>query len=287
MSKIANKYVELHDNTDAILQSGGLFSISKTKIPYYLGILDNTYKMSDSKFLTLNCEELENNLYNKANHIFVMSNSVKTSLVQDYGINEIFISVVGVGPNISPEKYGIKIENIIYKRTPKSILFVKKGFEMGGGYTLLEAFKKIRKEFPDSSLNIVSDYIGKPEPNVRWHGPIKYDQLITLFSNCSLFIIPSHYEPFGIALIEAMAFALPCIGTNIGAIPELILDNETGFIVPPMDSMAISDKIISIISNEDELREMGLKGREIYLNNFTWNKVIERMNNVIHRNLVN
>jgi glycosyltransferase involved in cell wall biosynthesis len=81
--------------------------------------------------------------------------------------------------------------------------------------------------------------------------------LSPLFAQWRLFILPSLEEGFGMAALEAMATGLPVIGTTVGGIPELIVDNETGFLVPPRDAEALADRIEKVLSNPPLERAMG------------------------------
>lgn len=77
-----------------------------------------------------------------------------------------------------------------------------------------------------------------------------------------LLVLPSHYEPFGRALIEAMAAGKPVIGTNVGGIPEIIEDGVTGLLVAPGSPHELAEAIIRILQNTELARRMGAAGRE-------------------------
>jgi len=76
-------------------------------------------------------------------------------------------------------------------------------------------------------------------------------------------------EGFGIVLIEAMARGVPVIGSNIGGIPEVIKDGETGLLVPPNNPQALSDAIVNLLSDPEKAKNMGKLGRERVGGNFT------------------
>ena len=63
-------------------------------------------------------------------------------------------------------------------------------------------------------------------------------------------------------IMEAMAAGLPVVSTNVAAVSEMIVDEETGFIVPERDSVALAQKMACLLDNPDLAREMGMKGRE-------------------------
>jgi glycosyltransferase involved in cell wall biosynthesis len=83
-----------------------------------------------------------------------------------------------------------------------------------------------------------------------------------LLSALDLFVLSSHTEGLGITLLEAMAAALPVVATNVGGIPEIVLDGKTGLIVAPRDAAAFADAMIRMLSNRDAAKQMGREGRE-------------------------
>lgn len=74
------------------------------------------------------------------------------------------------------------------------------------------------------------------------------------------FMLPSHKEAMGIAILEAMACGLPCIGTEVGGIPEVILDGETGLLVPDKDSEALAKSMVTLIENPELRSDFGQAG---------------------------
>jgi glycosyltransferase involved in cell wall biosynthesis len=93
--------------------------------------------------------------------------------------------------------------------------------------------------------------------------------------------MPSLYEPFGIVFAEAMAHKLPCIGTNICAMPEIIKHGQTGFLVPPRDSVALASRILELFDSPSLCREFGDGGYQRYAEKFTWRAVTKRMVEVV------
>jgi len=76
-------------------------------------------------------------------------------------------------------------------------------------------------------------------------------------------------------VLEAMAMGKVVIGTNIGGIPEMILNDETGILIPPNDPKALAKAILGLINQPDKIKEMGFKSRERLKSNFTIEKNVE------------
>jgi len=87
-------------------------------------------------------------------------------------------------------------------------------------------------------------------------------------------------EGLGVVLLEAMACKLPVIASNIGGIPDIVHDGETGILVPEKDSMEISQSIIKLIENEDLRENLTFKGYYMVIEYFSWEKIAKDYINI-------
>ena len=94
---------------------------------------------------------------------------------------------------------------------------------------------------------------------------------------------PSVQENFGHVFLEAMANKMPCIGTTVDAMPEIIQNDSTGFLVPPNNPKQLAEKLILLLEDENLMKEMGNKGRKRVEKYFTWDKVVDRMTEVFDK----
>lgn len=76
------------------------------------------------------------------------------------------------------------------------------------------------------------------------------------------FVLPSLYEGFGIAILEAMAVGKPVVATSVGGIPEFVQHGETGFLVQPGDAIELAGAMMKVLQDSTRARQMGLKGQE-------------------------
>ncbi len=114
--------------------------------------------------------------------------------------------------------------------------------------------------------------------------------LVQLMSHAAVFVCPSIYEPFGLINVEAMACAVPVVASAVGGIPEIVVDGETGFLVPferggdefgsPQDPEAfprdIAERVNQLLDEPERARKMGAAGRRRALDEFTWDAVAQK-----------
>lgn len=104
-------------------------------------------------------------------------------------------------------------------------------------------------------------------------GPAYGKKKIIEYDNADIFVFPTYYknETFGIVNLEAMQSSLPVISTYECGIPDVVIDNETGFLVEPRNAQELAEKIAILLSDKNLRIEMGKKGYDRYINNFTLN----------------
>ncbi len=122
------------------------------------------------------------------------------------------------------------------------------------------------------------------------------ERLLREYNKALVVVLPSVYtdlfgthhptpELFGLTLLEAMACATPVIATRVGALPEVVEDGVTGFLVPPNDAQALADRIEWLQRHQEEARRMGERGRARVREWFTWEAVARRCLHVYQRAL--
>jgi len=123
--------------------------------------------------------------------------------------------------------------------------------------------------------------------NVTFHHNCNDSTLVTAYRTATCIVLPSVYidvyggrtqvpELLGQTLLEGMACGLPAICTSVASMPEIVIDGVTGFIVPPGDSRALSEKIAWLRDHPERARIMGQAARDRVLAKFTWPRVVTR-----------
>ena len=162
----------------------------------------------------------------------------------------------------------------------------------------LEAFRLLYQELKDLEMRVAGQWRDKEtkdwcEKQVREHalpvifeGPVYGHEKLKALTNSDLFVFtPNKPEGHPLVIIEAMAAGLPIISTDQGAIIESVLDGENGFIVPVNDPPAIAEKLKLLIEDKALREKMGRRSRELYEQNFTEEKMVERLASAINKTL--
>lgn len=116
----------------------------------------------------------------------------------------------------------------------------------------------------------------KLDDAVDFFGYCPRAELNRLYNSADLFILPSRSESFGMAFAEAMACALPVIGTKTGGIVDLIDHGEGGILVEPANVEEIAQAILKMKNSPQMRLEMGRKNREKILRKYSWRSVAEQ-----------
>jgi N-acetyl-alpha-D-glucosaminyl L-malate synthase BshA len=134
----------------------------------------------------------------------------------------------------------VRIFAEINKRIPSKLLFV------GDGPDRHDAENLCRE------LGIFDD--------IRFIG--KQEQIEEILAVSDLFILPSEYESFGLAALEAMAAGVPLISSDAGGLPEININGKTGYMSPVGDVTSMSRNAISILENDDVLKKFKTNAAE-------------------------
>jgi glycosyltransferase involved in cell wall biosynthesis len=135
----------------------------------------------------------------------------------------------------------------------------------------LQAFARALLPFPTAQLVIVGD--GKQraalERRARGYGIARSVHFLgwrtdvaRLMAAFDVLLHPSHWEGFGLVLLEAMAARTPILSTRVSAIPEIVVDGETGLLVPPRDPAALGEGLNALLGDAALRRHMGLMGED-------------------------
>lgn len=106
------------------------------------------------------------------------------------------------------------------------------------------------------------------------------DNVNQYLSNSRMFVLPSRWEGFGLAILEAMAAKLPVVASNVGGIPEIITSGQDGILVPKEDTKALSEAMLYILNNEDKAKAMAEKAYNTVVERFSIEVYSKNLNNL-------
>ena len=116
-------------------------------------------------------------------------------------------------------------------------------------------------------------------------GRVKHQDLANYYAAADVCVVPSHYEPFGLVAIEAMASRTPVIASNVGGLKFSVADYKTGLLVPPQDETAFAKAIDSILADDQWRTELGNNARQRVEAKFSWNGVASQLNQQYEKGL--
>ncbi|MHC1720677.1 MAG: glycosyltransferase family 4 protein [Clostridiaceae bacterium] len=104
------------------------------------------------------------------------------------------------------------------------------------------------------------------------------DNVNEYLSNSKMFVLPSRWEGFGLAILEAMAARLPVVATNVGGIPEIVTDGKDGILVPPEDVIALGKNMLYVLNNRDMAAQLAENAYRTVTEKFSIEAYAERLN---------
>jgi glycosyltransferase involved in cell wall biosynthesis len=213
-------------------------------------------------------------VYDAAGRIWTMSDALARSFRDDFRQPAEKLETMYAGANNLPEPKRAS------SPAPR-VLFVGKDHERKGSAVLLAAFDHVRQAIPNAELHLVGGVPANANrPGVTAHGvlsranPEGRNKLDELWGTASVFCLPSRYEPFGIVFVEAMLSGLACVGTTGWAMPEIIEEGKTGWLVPDGSVDELARVLIAALRDPVTCSRMGVLGREHALARFTWERVV-------------
>jgi glycosyltransferase involved in cell wall biosynthesis len=106
-------------------------------------------------------------------------------------------------------------------------------------------------------------------------GFVPHDELQRLYARAAVVACPSRREGFGVACLEAMAHSRPVVATSVGGLLDLVVDGETGIVVPPRDPAALRSALERLLADPDLRARLGTAGRDRARTHFSWETVTD------------
>lgn len=183
------------------------------------------------------------------------------------------------------------------KREEKQIFFlsVLDAFHKYKGLDyLLESIGQVKKSIPDIKLivggkgELLDYYIDKTrklgiEDNVEFKGYMTDEEVLDCYAKSTLFVLPSIsslQEGFGIVVLEALACQTPIISTHIVGVADDVKERGCGIIIEPKNTKKLTEAIITIISDKNLQRDMGIRGRRLVKEKYEWKSIAKKIHDL-------
>ena len=209
--------------------------------------------------------------------------------------SELILPICDHLSEITKKRYSEKPVETMYQGITPDNWFQKKGMELKHpcvgilqSATIWEKTKElmilpeILKKMPNVHFYWAGDgvYRDKILPllekyeNFHWLGSLEYpDKVREFLTEIDVYALISGIDMSPLTLQEAQLMEKPVIATNVGGIPELMKDGETGFLIEKNNSNELFEKLSMLLNNLENAKEMGVKGKEFVKNNFNWDKI--------------
>ena len=221
-------------------------------------------------------------LYDK----FVAEVDYSVNELEDAGIPPARITLIRLGTKIVDStlfEHHSSVSHLAVDGENPIILNIARLHKHKGQRYLIQAMAKVIREVPSAKLLIVGD------------GPLEADlmkeiqrlqledsvfllgfrrDLESLYSNCDIFVLPSVREGMGLATIQAMTYGKPVVASNVGAISEAVRPDQTGMLVPPGDSEALAQAIITLLRDTETRERLGRQSQSFVRNKFRLDRMV-------------
>ncbi len=206
--------------------------------------------------------------------VIAVSEGVRIALIERLG--RLGGRLVTIANGVDPERFNLPGDAPVLRRSlgisgPASlILTVGRLAEQKGHCFLLDAAAAVVRVRPEAHFLLAGE--GELEPALREqarrmglaaniHFLGQREDVPWLLASADVFVLPSLWEGLSVALLEAMAAGCPVIATDVSGTDQAMVPGETGLVVPPADSGALTDALLGLLSDRDAARAMGRRAR--------------------------
>ncbi len=196
-------------------------------------------------------------IFMKAYRVLPWSTWTAESLIREYAVHSERVEVVAPGVDTAVWRPGNHTGNSSRPR----ILFVGGDLERKGGLDVLDVFKTL--PVGSAELVLITRTSVPETPGVRVINYLQPNslELIELYQSSDIFVLPSQAEAFGIAVAEASAAGLPAITTGIGGLKDIVLHQQTGFVIQPGNQDQLKSSLNQLLEDESLRRMFGQAAR--------------------------
>jgi len=272
-------------------------TILDEKIPLFLLFRGNYWEQSEwakktiyksplKFFSVLKDQKLADRIFKESSMILPISEYLKNEFQMRYSKNKIEVFPAD-GRNESDWIPGEK-QKLIHP-----CVGLVQGFSVWGKTRELNTLQDVMRKLPNVTFYLAGDgiYRDKIIPKLKkfenfvWMGNLEYpNEIKKFFSSIDVYLLLSGLEGLGQSIVESMLMKKPVIASNIGGIPEIVIDGETGFLVNLGDSDQIVDLINDLLSKPDLVKKITSKAEENVKMNYSWKYLAKKFSDILEKN---
>lgn len=169
---------------------------------------------------------------------------------------------------------------------PPELLYVGRLEYEKGVHEAIAALPRIRRAYPGTTLTVAGDgtqqdwLVEQARKHrvlkaTRFVGRLDHDDLLAALHRADAAVLPSHYEPFGLAALEAAAAGTPLVTSDVGGLGELVLDGVTGLSCPPRNPVALAGAVCSVLDDPAAAQRRAGAARDRLSSDFDWHTVAD------------
>ena len=250
--------------------------------------------------------QVERQVLQNSDALVAESPASKRHMVRHYDVDPTEIAVIPCGVDVErfrPRDKRRARADLSLPASAPILLFVGRLQPSKGIDTLLRAAAQIRRDQPDVCVLVVGGGLDERDEqettelkrlqrlgaelglrNVHYIKAQPQETLAQYYAAADVFVMPSHYESFGMVVLEAMACGTPVVGSAVGGLAYTIADGESGLLVPPGDWRAFAEAISRLLASprlQDAMRQAGPERAS----SFAWHRIVEK-NMRLYRRLI-
>ena len=271
-------------------------TILDEKIPLFLLIRGNyweelewakktIYKSPLKLFSVLKNQKLADRIFKESSMILPISEYIKNEFQIRYSKNE--IEVFPADGRNTVDWVQVEKQKLIHP-----CVGLVQGFNIWGKTRELNTLQSVMRKLPNVTFYLIGDGVYRDEiipklekfENFVWMGNLEYpNDVKKFFSSLDVYLLLSGLEGLGQSIIESMLMKKPVIASNIGGIPEIVIDGETGFLVNLGDSDQIVHLINDLLSKPELVKKITAKAEENVKMNYSWEFLAKEFSDILEK----
>jgi glycosyltransferase involved in cell wall biosynthesis len=233
-------------------------------------------KHNDDRFRTGPFRFVERRLARRASRLIAITEALRRFTIDEVGLPAGKVDVVHYGLDALPEPWAPN-RDLGLPVGARVLLCVARLVPQKGVDVAVAALPRIRERHPDAVLVVLGE--GPDRPRLQADGlylPGRVGDVAAWYERAEVVVHPARWEGFGLALLEGMLAACPVVASAVSSVPEIVVDGETGLLVPPDDPQALTDAVARLLDDRVLAAAYGRAGVARARAEFSVERMVER-----------